>query len=306
MCYAIKTEEMYIQMAKKNEHIAEIVIILCSMIWGLRFVVTKQTLLSCSKEIVNAYRYVFAVIGFLIVYRGDLKIKSKNIFYGIFTGVIVVCFMWFQTKGLENVTASKASFLTSTHLVMIPVFQWIFFRIKPKNLQLAAAILCFIGVGVISIESGFSIQKGDIYLIICAVFDAFWIISMNVIGKNKNVHIPSIIFFQSAACACIFSCFALVHHSYRIKWDLNIFFCFIYLSLIAIVLTNIIFAKAMGLVSPVKGAVLLTTESLFATIGGVAFMGEQIKNKDIIGAIIIFCACLCTIQWKGVSKNEKD
>lgn len=293
-------------MLKKKEHIAESAIILCAIIWGMRFVVTKQTLLSCSKEIVNAYRYVFAVIGFLVIWRNHIKIKKANIIYGVFSGVIVVGFMWFQTKGLESVIASKAAFLTSTHLVMVPVFQWIFFKLKPGKLQLMAAILCFTGVGVISIDPGFIIQKGDIYVIICAVFDTFWIISMSVIGRDENAHIPSVVFFQSITCACVFCGLAAFQRSNEIDLNLNVVFCFLYLSLVAIVLTNIIFAKAMGEVDPVKGAVLLTTESLFATVGGVIFMGEQFSNKDIAGAIIIFCACLCTIEWKGVTENEKN
>lgn len=295
-------------MHKKKEHTAEMMIILCAIIWGMRFVVTKEMLLVCSKEMINALRYVFAVAGFLLVGHKKISLKNKNLLYGGLTGIIVICFMWFQTKGLETVDVSKASFLTSTHLVLVPLFQWIMFKMRPRLFQVAAVILCFTGVGILNIDASFMFWNNDIYIIICAVFDAFWIISMNIVGKDSDIHIPTVIFFQSLVCAVFFSLFAVAKKSELPQWNIKNIFCFFFLGVIAIVITNTVFARAMGEVSPVKGAVLLTTESLFATAGGIIFMGEMLSVKDGIGMGFIFCGCLCTVQRKGEvdRKDEKD
>ena len=62
--------------------------------------------------------------------------------------------------GLQYTTAGKNAFLTSVYVVLVPFLYWVFYRKRPTAYNLAAAVLCLLGVGFLSLGEGFTMGLG--------------------------------------------------------------------------------------------------------------------------------------------------
>ena len=68
-----------------------------------------------------------------------------------------------QTFGLRLTTPGKNAFLTAVYCTIVPLLSWLLFRKKPEKSQIYAALLCFIGVGFVSLDSSLNMNLGDVY-----------------------------------------------------------------------------------------------------------------------------------------------
>lgn len=73
-----------------------------------------------------------------------------------------------QQVGLQYTTASKASFLTATYILMVPIMG-IFLKETLRITHIAGALLAMAGVYFMSITEDFSISSGDLMMLLCAL-----------------------------------------------------------------------------------------------------------------------------------------
>lgn len=87
-------------------------------------------------------------------------------------------------------TVGKSGFITALYIILVPVLSYIFYRRSVSLLQGLSVVVAAVGMYFICINEGFSINKGDLYTLICAFCFAAQIIAIENIIKTLT------------ACAC--------------------------------------------------------------------------------------------------------
>ena len=67
-----------------------------------------------------------------------------------------------QTYVLAQTTPSKNAFLTAVYCVLVPFLTWAVVKTRPDRYNIAAALLCVTGVGLVSLTEELTINTGDL------------------------------------------------------------------------------------------------------------------------------------------------
>ena len=172
----------------KNKRLyADISLFLVAMIWGGGFIAVKSALNSMPPFQIIAMRFAISTILMVIVFWKRVKnINKQDIIAGGIIGVFVFAGFVFQTIGLKYTMPGKQAFLTATYVVMVPFLSWIFIKKKPDIYSAIAALLAFVGIGLLTLQGKLIINIGDMLTIVCAVFFAAQIIAIDFYTEKHS------------------------------------------------------------------------------------------------------------------------
>lgn len=277
----------------KKEIIGTGAILLATLFWGITFVLIKEAV-----SVLNVFNFIFwrfgiAAILLAIIFAKTLKkIDKRLIIHGSILGLFLAGTVIFQTIGLQFTKASNASFITGLSVVLVTIFISILNKKLPKVNTIIAVFLAIIGLGFVTLTTGLAINRGDLWVLLCAICFAWYIIFA---GKYTHEHGSlQLTIVQIFLIALISGIIAIgtgnvsIPQGYKV-WQ-AIIFCSIFASVIAFAL-QIHFQKY---VKPTKTAIIFTTEPIFATITAILYVGEVISLKFVIGAVLIIIAMLLT------------
>lgn len=187
-------------MKNNKELLYKLCLIVCSIIWGSTFVVIKDATNTMSSGFINASRFTIAAVILLAVYFKKIKnINKSELKHGIIMGVALFGGYYLQVLGMEyGSTAGKCAFLSATFCVMVPFLSWGVFKKVPDKYSVIAAILCIIGVALVSIENGAHITVGDGIILISAFFYAVNIMFTSEFSAIENNDTIILAFLQIA------------------------------------------------------------------------------------------------------------
>ena len=98
---------------------------------------------------------IAAVILVVIFARRFRYLNKSNIKHGALLGLLMMLVLLFEKEGVDRLTASSASILTSLDILIVPTLMLVFYRRRPPKKQVVA--IAFILAGVIS-TNGLSLK----------------------------------------------------------------------------------------------------------------------------------------------------
>lgn len=144
--------------------------ILCTTaIWGVSFVIMKNSMDILTPLWFLACRFALASFFMLLLNLGKLKqLRRKSLRDGIRIGIPLAFGYAAQTLGLHQTTASNSAFITGTYVVLIPLIAWLFTR-KLQTRQLLIAIVACLGLAALSLDENLRVNTGD-WLVLAGAF----------------------------------------------------------------------------------------------------------------------------------------
>lgn len=275
----------------KKNLIADISLFLVAIIWGSGFAVNKNALNYTSPVYILILRFTLSsILMGIIFYKRMLKAKKKDFLAGGIIGIFLFFAFISQTVGLQYTTASKQAFITASNVVMVPFIFWAISKNRPDIYEIVAAILCFIGIGVLSLEGSLSIGLGDGLTFICAIFFAFHIISIGIYSKRHDPIVLSVIQFGVAAILSILVGFVFKVEFAPITREIAvpIFYLAIANTIIAFGIQNV----AQRYTTSTHAAIILSLESVFGSLFSILFLKENITFRLLFGCVIIFLSII--------------
>ncbi len=287
---------------KRNNLIGQLLLLLATIAWGSSFAILKETINESPKIYVIALRFLASgIIVSLIFIKQLVKIDEKTLLYGLILGVIVACAYLTQTYGLAFSTPSNNAFLTSTYVIMCPFLVWLFYKKKPKNYNIIAAVLCLIGIGFISFggksKQGENAILGSVLTITSAVFYALQIIYNDKSQKNgaNTLTLLAVQFLTVGVLLFAFSA-AIELPQYGIqKFALkgaNL------TNVLYLTLACTLFAQGAQMFgqklasSPTQSSIILSLEAVFGAIFSLALGMEKLSFTLVCGFVLIFIAMM--------------
>ena len=146
----------------------------CSaLIWGTSFFIMKNALDAVPVFFLLAIRFTAgAVLLALVCWKRWKAFTPDYLWRGAIMGGFLCLAYSVQTFGLALTTPSKNAFLTAVYCVIVPFLTWAVVKVRPDRYNIAAALLCVTGVGLVSLNDQLTINAGDLLTLVCALFYA--------------------------------------------------------------------------------------------------------------------------------------
>ena len=270
---------------------ADLSLIIVAIIWGSGFIFTKNALDHMTPFYILGFRFLIATIAMgIIAFKRLKKAKLKDIKAGLIVGFFMFIGFSTQTVGLQYTTVGVQAFITASNVVMVPFLYWILTKTRPGPYEFFGAILCFIGIGILSLDTNLRIGYGEFLTFLCAIGYALQIVAVGFFAKDVDSYVLT---FTQFVTATVLSFALAIPFEPRLT-QINpgavvpIIFLAVFSTMIAFLIQNI----AQKYTTSTHAAIILSLESVFGSIMGIIILKEDVTAKFIIGCLAIFISVL--------------
>ena len=267
-------------------------LILVTVIWGVAFVVVKNTLDVIPAVYLVALRFTVATFGLCLVFAPRLKNLNKStLLHGIGIGVFLFLAYTFQTIGCKYTTAGKNAFLTTIYVILVPFINWGLTKKRPDAFSVVAAVLSVVGIGLLSLRGDLSMNIGDVLTLVCGLGFALQIV---FIARWSQEDDPILLTIIQIAVTAVFSWILAPFIDGKLPVEAiknpevikGILFLALFSTMLCFLLQNV----CQKYLRPSTAALLMSFESVFGVLSGVIFLHEVMDIKGIIGCCLMFLA----------------
>lgn len=278
-------------------------LVMVTVIWGGGFVASDMALDSMRPFQIMTVRFLLAAVLMGIISIPSLKGMTKGeMRAGALMGTALFVGFALQTVGLQYTTPSKNAFLTALNVVIVPFIAFMILKKKVRARGIIGAVMAVIGVGVLSLNSGFSLGLGDGLTLICAVGFAFQIFLTSEYVKKYRATALNFIQMLTAFVLSLICMFAFGETSFQVS--AKGFMSVLYLGIISTTICYLLQTASQKYVDETKAAIILSMESVFGTVFSIIILHEMITLRMIIGSIIILAAVIIS-NLQEVQEAEK-
>ena len=281
--------------------LADLALILVALIWGVGFIASKAALVTITPLWVMTFRFLGSGVLLLILFLKRVRrLDKRTVLMGMVVGSFMFTGMVFQTIGLDHTTASNQAFLIPSYVVLVPFVSWMMTRVKPRALDVAAALLTFAGVAVISLKPDFSMNLGDALTLIFAVVYSFQIVFLGLFVKETDVMSFTVVQMLTAGGLSLFAAlvFAPPLDGVSATSAFGILYLVVFNTALAFLIQNI----AQQYTTSTHASLLISLESVFGLIVSVIFLHDPFGPRMALGCGLVFAAVLLS---KLELKKEK-
>lgn len=283
----------------KRELKASIMLFATAIIWGLAFVAQAAGMEHLGPLSFTASRCFVAVVFLYLTYkffmmksasyREEKFDMKRTLVGGSVCGLVFTIAINLQQVSLIYTTAAKASFLTALYIVFIPVIG-LFFGRRPSVKIMLCIFLAMVGTYLLSIKGGLKINRGDLIVILSALVFAIHILLLTKYSTNTNAVLVSLV--QFAVCGVISLAGALVLEDISMEAILKSQATILYVGILSSGVGFTIQLMALKDLEPVVASMICSLESVFGALFGWLILSQEMTEREIFGAIIIFLATI--------------
>lgn len=266
-----------------------------AFIWGTSFFIMKNALDVMPVFFLLAIRFTAgAVLLALVCWKKWRGFTPDYLWRGAVIGGFLFLAYSVQTFGLDRTTPSKNAFLTAVYCVIVPFLYWAAARQRPDRFNIAAAVLCVTGVGLVSLNGDLSVNFGDVLTLICAFFYAAHIVAVAKVSPGKDIYLLTVFQFAFAALyAWICGGLTETFPAQAIA-DPAVYLPLAYLCVMATTVALLFQNVGQIWSDPASASVILSLESVFGVLCSVLFYGDQVTLPMALGFAFIFVAVVCS------------
>jgi len=289
---------------KKKSILADMSLLIVAIFWGGGFIAVKDALDSLTPFYIMTMRFGISVIIMIFIFRKKIKLITRNeLKIGTLVGLLLFLGFAAQTVGMKYTTAGKNAFLTGTNVVIVPFLYWVISKKKPDCYSLTSAFMCFIGIGMLTLDGGIHIGLGDSLTLLCAVFFAAHIVSVGFFIKKMDAIL--LIIIQLGIAAVLSTIAALIYEPMPQPLSSNTMFAIGYLAIFSTMIAFFIQNVAQKYTTPTHAAIILCLESVIGSILSVIMLKEIFTSKMILGCLTIFIAIITTeTKWNFLKVKD--
>ena len=278
---------------------------LCAFIWGTAFIAQSLGGEYAEPLTFNCARSVLATIflsGCCLLFdkmkgkrptllgSDDPLYKKRLIKGGITCGLFLSLACFFQQVGIMYTTVGKSGFITALYIVLVPVLSYIVYRRSVTLLQGVSVAIASVGMYFICINEGFSINKGDLYTLICAFCFAAQIICVeNIIKSLDGVRLSLI---QFITCTIVNGVLMFIFETPSLTSIIVGWAPVAYAGIMSSGVAYTLQIVGQKHVSSVVACMIMSLESAFALVSGWLILGQAMSTREIFGCCLVFAAIM--------------
>lgn len=272
-------------------------LILVAAIWGFAFVAQTTGMEHLGPHSFNAARFLLGALSLVplwfILGKHKLALNKDLFIGGIVAGTVMFAGFSFQQVGLQYTTAGNAGFITGMYIVMVPI-AGIALGHATNMKTWSGVLLALAGLYALSVSDDLTINKGDALELVGAFFWTAHVLILGWLCRKVDAISLSIVQFLVATVLATIAMFifeAPTLSQFELAL-LPLLYAGVASSGIAFTLQVI----AQRQVEPSVTALILSTEAVFAVIGGWLLLNEQLTSNQLTGCGLMLMGMLIS-QW---------
>ncbi len=283
------------------------ILLLAAAIWGFAFVAQRKGAEYIGPHVFNTIRFVLGTLSLVPLYLFSRQ-KTAALYFdwkrvlrsGFFLGLLLFIASTAQQIGMSYTEASKAGFITSLYVILVPIFGLFIGKKASKTLWLGATF-ALTGLYVLSVRKGFILEYGDTLMFISAVFFALHMLMIGRFAPKHNVILLSV--FQFAVASILSFIAALYYEEFEWASIRPAIIPLLYAGLFSVGIAFTLQAYAQKRAQAAHAAIIFSFESVFALIGGWLILNESISLKAGIGSLLMLSGIIISqIDFKKFKK----
>ncbi|HHT21368.1 MAG TPA: DMT family transporter [Tissierellia bacterium] len=284
---------------EKSRVRGEIFLSITAIIWGLSFISQKLGMNHLGPFTFSATRLLLGSIVLVPVFLVLDRLMpedydNKHILpLGLLFGTVLFFAISTQQYGLQYTTAGKSAFITALYILFVPLIGRMFNK-PVGSLQWIGAIIGTIGLYLLSIQSGFHMQFGDLITVVSSLFWSIHILLIDHFAKRLDgVRLSAIQFFVAGLLNLIVALFV------EDVWGSNYIASIWPILFSGVVVVGVAYTfQILGqrTVNPATASLIMSFEAVVAVIAGMLLLNETMSTRELIGCAIMFGAIILSQQ----------
>lgn len=293
--------------------LADLGLLFVAFVWGSTFVIVQDAIAIIPPLAFNGWRFLAGALFLLIFFF--MSAKKKNVLFnkklwshGLLLGAILFVGYGTQTIALLYTTSSKCAFITGLSVVLVPLFSWVILKAVPKKTAIFGAILSAVGLYLLTALGAFSLNRGDMLTLICAIaFGLHIIVTAKVTHSHSSLALTIVQLFTVSMLSFIsgaglngikatFSVMPFQHGS--------VLFACLFTAMFATAIAFLLQTSLQRFTPPTHVGIIFIMEPVFAAITAVVFEQETMNLTAKIGALLILIGMLAA-EWPTKRKHKK-
>lgn len=274
--------------------------VLAAFIWGTAFVAQSVGADYVEPFTFNAARSAVAFLFLLALCGVFWLLRKRNpkaeapagsrkelMTGGILCGLALTVATNLQQKGLETTTSGKAGFITALYIVIVPIAGIFLGKRVPKVIWVSVA-LAVAGLYCLCITEDLTITGGDFYILLCAFCFTIHILAIDHFTQKVDGVAMSCIQFLTTA---VLSAIGMVLTESPTLEALRI--CagpILYVGIFSSGVAYTLQILAQKDSNPTVVSLLLSLESVFATLSGAVILGDRMSGREYFGCVLMLAA----------------
>lgn len=209
---------------------------------------------------------------------------------GVACGVLLCIASNLQQFGIMYTSVGKSGFITAMYIVLVPVLG-IFLK-KKAGIKIWCSVAIAVG-GLYLLcmtDSGFSIQKGDLLLLLGAVIFSFHILTIDYFSpKVDGVKMSCIQFFTCGILSMV--CMFLFEQP-QIGAILQAWMPIVYAGVLSCGVAYTLQIVGQKGMNPTVASLILSMESVISVIAGWLILHQKLSGRELLGCVLMFAAII--------------
>lgn len=286
----------------QNKPVNNILLLITAFIWGSTFVAQRAGMefigpfsFNAVRSFLGAFSLLFLIIIFKIKKGPNRKMNKwaeRRYFIGagILLGIALFFAIGVQQVGMVYTTASKAGFISSMYIVLVPLISLFLGRKIPKIVWLGV-ILGVFGLYFLCAKNSLNgLGYGDLMVLASALLFAIHILIIDYFApKVDSVKLSCVQFFVCGIIS-LFPMFLFenpdISAFLNCKWEL------LYAGVISSGVAYTLQIIGQKDTDPAIASLILSLESVFAAVCGFLILGETLTLRELFGCFLMFAAIL--------------
>lgn len=281
-----------------------VMLLATAMIWGSAFVAQSVSMKQIGPFTFNTVRSLLAGVCLLPAVllldrmRGEeerAKLTPSNwaewkelLIAGLCCGLALGAATSLQQFGIVYTTASKASFLTTLYVVIVPFLGVIFLKQKLPRIIWVCVALALAGLYQLSMSGPMGLELGDSMILLCAAAYAVHILAADHFSpKVDPVRMSCIQFFTCSIFSCVLM---LLTEQPNADAVFSVWQPIAYAGILSSAVAYTFQVVAQKDCDPTVASLLLSLESVFGALFGSLLLHERLGAREVRGCVLILIA----------------
>ncbi len=289
-------------------------LLITALIWGLAFVAQRVGIRYVGSFTFNGVRFALgglSLIPLIVYYRWRSAPEGKTdskftraLPAGLIAGCILFLAASLQQVGLEHTEAGKAAFITGLYIVIVPIFG-IFLKHRVSLQTWLGVVAAAIGLYFLSVTAKFTISYSDLLLLVGAFLWAGHILVIDHFSRKVDALKLSLV--QVLTCAILSLAVAFGFEKISIDGIYQAAVPILYGGIASVGIAYTLQVVGQKHAKPSHAAIILSLETVFASLGGLLILHEYLEARGYLGCILMLTGMLLTqIQNLGPSSKPGE
>ena len=296
-------------------------LLLAAFIWGMAFVSQSKGMDYMGPLTFNGVRSLigaFVLLLYLLIRHRIQGDKGRKIDWaitvkaGILCGLALTVASTLQQYGLQYTTVGKAGFITTLYIIFVPI-GGIFLRRKVSGIVWFGAVMAAAGMYLLCMTESLVLGTGDLLVFFCAIVFTVHILLVDCFSPKTDGVVISCIQFAVCGFFCTGGALVLENPTWQqLQGGMG---ALAYAGVLSCGVAYTLQIVGQNGVNPTVAALLLSLESVFATISGwvayeIGFLktDQTMTGRQIAGCILVFAAVILVqlpAKWFHLEKKKR-